>query len=174
MGDSYKYAKSMWSNKEFTNYAFYKPDYIYKNPEYTQLSTADKMNFEFFMLDYDINYKKEISEGQNDILGIKSPSDAIKVFTSAKDLPSFINRLLAVSWFLALLFISIVLIIIIGNMLLGWLFELAFKVQMHPLKVAALKKGFMISLGFLAIMGVVVWVLNRAYTNIENITLYIK
>lgn len=174
MGDSYKYAKGMWSNKEFKNYAFYKPDFIHKNPEYMRLNAKDKMNFEFFMLDYDINYKKELSEGQNDIMGIRSPGDAIKVFTSAKDLPSFINRFLAMSWFLAILFIAIVVIILVLNLVFGGLFAAIFKVRMHPLKVTALKKGFLISLGFLGIMGIVVWVLNRAYTNIENITLYIK
>jgi fatty acid desaturase len=139
-------------------FAVKRPEHVGSLPEYRDLDKYQKMEYELFMLNYDINYRRELSEG---LQGLQNP---VKVLTSATNLMALMQRTSAL-----LIYIVGVLVLIT---LVMWI--IAFFFRFDEIKRSVLLNMFLTCLGLVCVLFIVNFMYDRTWDQIEVITLKIK
>lgn len=137
---------------ETGGYVQYSKDYV----DYDMMEEPEKMNYAYYMMRYNVHDRKEIAEGALEVKSIKRPEDLFKIQSPKAAIYRFSN---------VLAYLGFMLFIIV---FLAWI--IAIIKGANPVKKDALRMGFLLLLGILALSYILEWVQHRTETKLDAIS----
>ena len=132
-------------------------NYTKDHPSFRELDAYDKMNYAVFMINYNVEAKKEFAEGAQTAKGGYNQFASVQMVLKPQKLLNFLT------------FIAFILVVL---MVVQWI--LLYIVNATPVKKSVMMWMIVCLLGIIALTYILTYVMDRAVTRIENINYNIK